>query len=110
MKYVELDKNTGEYFSGPWTAEELPDPEAMHTVPVEVAESVTVCFKGQTYDAETMTMVHSENSLNEMCLEYLKETDWYVVRKTETGTDIPQDILTKRQECRNLIVRSNNVE
>ena len=106
MKYVELNKDTGEYFSGPWNANELPNPELMHTIPVEVDESVTVCFEGQIYDPQTKTMVHTEYSLNEMCLRYLADTDWYVTRKTETGIEIPQDILNKRQECRDSIVRS----
>jgi len=35
---------------------------------------------------------------------YLAETDWYVVRKFETGIDIPQDILTARAEARASIV------
>ena len=32
--------------------------------------------------------------------KYLADTDWYVTRKAETGKDIPDDILTKRQEAR----------
>jgi hypothetical protein len=31
---------------------------------------------------------------------YLAETDWYVTRKAETGTAIPDDILTKRAQAR----------
>jgi len=31
---------------------------------------------------------------------YLKETDWYVSRYSETGTEIPEDILTKRAQAR----------
>jgi len=34
---------------------------------------------------------------------YLKETDWYVVRNTETGVAIPADISTKRQAAREAI-------
>jgi hypothetical protein len=34
---------------------------------------------------------------------YLAETDWYVVRKFETGTAIPQEVLIKRQEAREAI-------
>ncbi|MEN5258621.1 hypothetical protein [Pseudomonas protegens] len=35
--------------------------------------------------------------------EYLRQTDWLVVRKLETGKDIPADIAEKRAEARNLI-------
>lgn len=31
---------------------------------------------------------------------YLASTDWYVTRFTETGTPIPEDVLSKRAEAR----------
>lgn len=31
---------------------------------------------------------------------YLKETDWYVIRYADTGVPIPADIKAKRQEAR----------
>lgn len=31
---------------------------------------------------------------------YLKETDWYVSRYAETGTEIPEEVLTKRAQAR----------
>jgi len=34
---------------------------------------------------------------------YLKETDWYVTRKAETGKAIPEDILAKREAARSAI-------
>jgi len=33
-------------------------------------------------------------------LGYLYETDWYVIRKLETGVEIPADVLTKRAAAR----------
>ena len=35
---------------------------------------------------------------------YLASTDWYVVRKAETGTEIPVDVLEKRQAARDSVV------
>ena len=35
--------------------------------------------------------------------DYLNNTDWYVIRKNETGIDIPEDVTTKRQEAREAI-------
>lgn len=32
--------------------------------------------------------------------QYLKDTDWYVCRKAEAGTAIPDDILALRQQAR----------
>ena len=43
-----------------------------------------------------------ENS-NEQHLKYLKETDWYVVRKADTGVAIPTDVANKRQASREAI-------
>lgn len=43
---------------------------------------------------------------NESNLAYLAETDWYVVRKSETGKAIPEEILTKRQAARAAINNS----
>lgn len=32
--------------------------------------------------------------------QYLKDTDWYVSRKAEAGTEIPEDVLALRQQAR----------
>ena len=42
--------------------------------------------------------------INAEALVYLASTDWYVIRKQETGAEIPADILAKRQEARDSIV------
>lgn len=34
------------------------------------------------------------------CEQYLNATDWYVVRKIETGAEIPADVTAERQTCR----------
>jgi len=41
---------------------------------------------------------------NEQNRRYLSDTDWYVVRLQETGKEIPEDIILKRQEARDSIV------
>ncbi len=33
-------------------------------------------------------------------LKYLSETDWYVIRKSETGVEIPAEVLTNRASAR----------
>ena len=43
------------------------------------------------------------NKLKGQILEhrsYLYETDWYVSRYSETGETIPEDVKSKRAECR----------
>lgn len=35
--------------------------------------------------------------------EYLANTDWYITRKIENGKPVPEDVLAKREEARNII-------
>ena len=35
--------------------------------------------------------------------EYLRKTDWYVIRKAENGKAIPEEVLEKREKCREII-------
>jgi hypothetical protein len=39
-------------------------------------------------------------SFNEQARDYLKETDWYIIRNIETGVAIPADVLTERAKAR----------
>ena len=34
---------------------------------------------------------------------YLAQTDWYVIRQSETGKPVPEDVSIKRNECRELL-------
>ncbi len=45
---------------------------------------------------------------NAIARTYLQETDWYVIRETETGTPAPRELHVLRQVARNRIVE--NVE
>lgn len=42
----------------------------------------------------------NQRVIRDAAKKYLSETDWYVTRKAETGTAIPDDILTKRAQAR----------
>ncbi len=35
--------------------------------------------------------------------DYLQATDWYYIRKAETSKDIPEEVISKRAEARELI-------
>ena len=37
--------------------------------------------------------------LKDKAKQYLKDTDWYVSRKAEAGTEIPADVLALRQQA-----------
>lgn len=45
-----------------------------------------------------------QEQANAKARAYLASTDWYIVRKAETGVEVPQEILDKRQEARRSIV------
>tara|TARA_B000000557_G_C20476062_1_gene317567 strand:- start:56 stop:433 length:378 start_codon:yes stop_codon:yes gene_type:complete len=47
---------------------------------------------------------------NEQHLTYLQETDWYVVRKADTGVAIPTDVANKRQAAREAIQKLSSLE
>lgn len=36
-------------------------------------------------------------------IQYLQSTDWYVVRKAETGVPVPDNVIIKRAEARQTI-------
>ena len=39
---------------------------------------------------------------------YLADTDWYFIRKLDTGASIPEDVITKRAEAREFIRANEN--
>lgn len=45
---------------------------------------------------EAVNIVKAKNDAE----QYLRETDWYVIRKAETGKDIPVQISLNREEAR----------
>lgn len=53
---------------------------------------------------EALTPEGMQKTKNKKSKAYLAETDWYVVRKVETGVEIPQQILDARAEARLSIV------
>lgn len=68
-------------------------------------------FKGQLvegyYDPNEFTAENIAawelNDRKQKAKAYLVSTDWYAVRKAETGQVIPQDILEQRQAARQLL-------
>ena len=47
---------------------------------------------------------------NEQHLTYLQETDWYVVRKADTGVAIPAHVSSQRQRAREAIQKLSSLE
>ncbi len=63
-------------------------------------------LKGKTKEQVEDSLYRSNlrNKLQED-LKYLSDTDWYITRQAELQKEIPQEILSKRQECRDTINR-----
>ena len=48
--------------------------------------------------------LETQAAVNKQSREYLASTDWYIIRKSDTGVAIPADILTKRAEARVAVI------
>tara|TARA_R110000868_G_scaffold409032_1_gene693705 strand:- start:251 stop:541 length:291 start_codon:yes stop_codon:yes gene_type:complete len=46
------------------------------------------------------TKAQSQNKINEESLSYLKSTDWYIVRMSETNVSVPDKVLKARAAAR----------
>lgn len=46
-----------------------------------------------------------QEAINKEAEEFLLKTDWYIIRQLETGVPCPIEILNKRTEARNKIIR-----
>lgn len=70
-----------EYGCWPITAADLPE------------ESKIILSEEQIAETERAVLRRNAKA-------YLKETDWYISRYAETGTEIPAEVLTKRAQAR----------
>lgn len=52
-----------------------------------------------------ITSLVQQEKLNKESLEFLAQTDWYIVRELETGVLAPVEIKTSRAEARARVVR-----
>ena len=64
---------------------------------IETSSSVNPLFTPPTAE-ETEQYELNQKRLN--AKKYLAETDWYITRQAETGTSIPEEILSKRAQAR----------
>ena len=66
--------------------------------------------EGNISNPELLPIIEAEvaqqeqDQINQEALAYLASTDWYVIRLQETGTEIPSDILSEREACRERII------
>jgi hypothetical protein len=110
MKYIEINKDTLAFISGPWEADTLPTyPEDFPNLPKEVVNMPDSQFlPGQVWDEGSSSVIDTQASLDFKSRLYLQATDWYVVRSLEGGKSVPTDITTKRTEARASIVGADS--
>ena len=53
-------------------------------------------WNGKSWDAAKPT----QSAINDQSLDYLKSTDWYIVRMSETNVKVPDKILKARAAAR----------
>jgi hypothetical protein len=58
---------------------------------------------GTSSQPEPVVVEDPQKAINLAAQAYLSNTDWYVIRKQETGTAIPADVLQKRQAARDAV-------
>jgi len=107
IKYIEVWKDTKAISSGVFEVEELPNITSNDDTVIAVCDtSVDVInAQGWVYNEETKTISEPISLQYKRHLEYLKATDWYVSRKSETGVEIPSNISLSRQEARDSITQ-----
>lgn len=55
---------------------------------------------------EDITAKLEQDKINQECLQYLAETDFYIVRQMENPSKpVPEEVLVKRQLCRDSIIK-----
>ena len=69
---------------------------------LEEAEALLRSVEEEEPTIDSVTFVKARKGIIEY-QRYLDSTDWYVIRQTETGEPIPQEVLQARSEARSKI-------
>ena len=90
----------------------VPNYKELEAEALKISEEVTKNNPlGITTAMMELDIANREKELsNEQHLTYLQETDWYVVRKADTGVAIPTDVANKRQAAREAIQKLSSLE
>lgn len=102
--FIEIIDNKA---TGAWSDE----PQEWATFEIKSLPEKELCFykvinNQLVYDEELenhFNQIDKNNNEIKILENYLKETDWYSIRFSETGKNIPNEIKTKRQEARDRI-------
>lgn len=87
---------------------EIPDPAAPEDYSDETyyrTEQDTAPYVVFTKKPDEQIARATQGKINQRALQYLASTDWYVVRFSETGTPVPDEIKVARQAARDSVVK-----
>lgn len=82
--------------------------QALETRNVQVLENSITEYKlaaEYTIEQEDITAQLTQEQTNKEALQYLADTDWYIIREMDEGTPCPSDIKIERAAARARIVR-----
>lgn len=110
MRYADIDKKTGEILG--WY-DKATAPSGCVPVKDDVWKAALAGGHNklnddgttERCDLRTKKEIDEETEAAERlnAMNYLAETDWYVMRKVETGKEIPNDISSAREKARESI-------
>ena len=66
-------------------------------IPVDLTRLISAQDRAAEAEADRLAVAQAQ------ARAYLTQTDWYVTRLTETGTPIPADVSTRREEARRIL-------
>ena len=89
-----------------WEVHSLTAFEGMTLIEVEGTVIMGASYDGTTFTnpTETFTAEEIQATTNAVSKEYLRSTDWYASRKSDTGEAIPDDIAAARATARERII------
>ena len=104
-KYAHIDENN--IIKG-WFDDEVHDSIPEPKIEVTEEQWQTATENNHNYvDSDGSTRLVEEPLTSEQRIiqarAYLSETDWYVIRQSDSGEEMPSDIRTKRAEARETI-------
>jgi hypothetical protein len=75
------------------------------TEAMEIAKSISADAESLTLEQRKATLIiNDQRDKNVVACQFLKETDWYVIRSQETGVAVPPDILVQRKAARDSVI------
>jgi hypothetical protein len=85
-----------------WEVSSLTSYEGMTLIEVEDTVIMGASYDGTTFTnpTETFSAEEIQATTNATSKAYLRSTDWYASRKSDTGEAIPADIVTLRAAAR----------